>query len=144
MPAAGATIANAAGRPNANGTPWSTAVIQPPIGAYVQDALHPNGDTNYIGCNPATSYETNILGESDTNPFQTSAPQPNWLVNVNDNATWGGKAQLVKNGATALVPGDKVTIASGVATKDNSTGTHNVFATVPANYFFWAVNAAAI
>lgn len=143
MPAAGATIANAAGRPNANGTPWSAAVIQPPIGAYVQDAARPNGSSNYIGCNPATSFATNILGESDTNPFQTSAPQPDWLVPVNDNATDGGKAQLVKNGATALVPGDKVTIAAGVATKDNATGTHNVFATVPANYFFWAVDAAA-
>ena len=142
MPAAGANIANAAGRPNSNGTPWSTAVIQHPIGAYVQDALHPNGDTNYIGCNPAVSYETNILGESDTNPFQTSAPQPNWLVLVNDNAAAGGKAQLVKNGAVALVPGDKVNVAAGVATKDNATGAHNVFANVPANYFFWAVDAA--
>ena len=143
MPAAGATIANAAGRPNANGTPWSAAVVQQPIGEYVRDQTRPNGDTNYIGCNPATSFATNILGESDTNPFQTAAPQPDWLVNVNDNATWGGKAQLVKNGATALVPSDKVTIAAGVATKDNTTGTHNVFATVPANYFFWAVDAAA-
>lgn len=143
MPAAGANIANAAGRPIQAGTPWTASVIQQPIGEYVQDALHPNGSTNYIGCNPATSYATNILGESDTNPFQTSAPQPDWLVPVNDNAADGGKAQLVKNGAVALVPGDKVTVAAGVATKDNATGTHNVFANVPANYFFWAVDAAA-
>jgi hypothetical protein len=142
MPAAGANIANAQGRPNANGTASSTLVVQPSIGAYVQDALAPAADTNYIGVNTKTAYATNVLGESDTDPFATSAPQPDWLVPVDDNAATGGKAQLVKNGATALVPTDKVTISAGVATKDNSTGTHNVFATVPANYFFWAVAAA--
>ena len=128
MPAAGANIA--------------AAGVQPPIGLYVQDALAPAANTNYIGVNTKVAYATNPVSESDTNPFATSAPQPDWIVPVDDNPATGGTAQLVKNGATALVPTDKVTISAGVATKDNSTGTHNVFANVPANYFFWAVTAA--
>jgi hypothetical protein len=142
MPQAGANIANATGRPNSGGTAWSTRVYQDPIGAHVQNAAKPEAETNYIGANPRTAYATNPVSESDTNPFATTAPQPNWLVPSNDNPAIGGTMQLVKNGATALVPTDKVTIAAGVATKDNASGTHTVFATVPANYFFWAVTTA--
>jgi hypothetical protein len=138
---AGANIANAAGAPASGGSAWTSAVIQFPLGGYVQDALDPAADTNYIGVDVGTSYEHNVLAEGQISPTEP-APQPNWLVPVDDNPARGGTAQWVKNGATALIPGDKVTVALGAATKDNSTGTHNVFATVPANYFFWAVTAA--
>lgn len=126
----------------AAGAEIGTTGVQPPIGAYVQDALAPAGNTNYIGVNTGVAYEHNVLAQGTIFPTE-SAPQPDWLAPVDDNAATGGTAQWVKNGATALVPGDKVTIAAGVATKDNATGTHNVFANVPANYFFWAVTAAA-
>ena len=100
---------------------------QPPIGEYVQDTAHPNGDTNFIGCNPEVGYASN-----PGIPIATECP-------VNS-----GSAQTTK-GATfcsineVLIPTDKVTISDGVATKDNSTGTHNVLADVPADGFFWAV-----
>ena len=98
-----------------------------PIGAYVQDALHPTAENDYAGINADVSYVTNVLGEAIG--FTAYGTQ---------GAVRGKTAQWVQNGATALVPTDKVTIAAGVATKDNSTGTHTVFATVPANAFFWA------
>lgn len=120
------------------GSTIGIAGVQPVIGMYVQDALFPRANTNYIGVNPRTAYANNVLGQGNTNPFLTSAPQPDWIVPMDDNAVTGGTGQWVKNGATALVSGDKVTIAAGVATKDNSTGTHNVFAKVAANEFFWA------
>ena len=122
---AGATIANA-------GTG-----VQPVIGAYVQDSIFPRANTNYIGVNPKVAYNDNVLGQGQTNPFLTSPPQPNWIVPMDDNAVTGGVGQWVKS-ASALVPGDKVTIASGTATKDNAAGTHNVFATVAIGQFFWA------
>jgi hypothetical protein len=116
--------------------------VQPPIGLYVQDATEPAGNTNYVGVNTALSYATDVLGIAGPAGVSTAAPQPDWIVPMDDNAATGGTGQWTKNGAVALVPTDKVTIASGVATKDNATGTHNVFAAVPANYFFWAVTAA--
>jgi hypothetical protein len=122
--------------------PVAVPVNQPAIGAYVQDALFPAADTNYLGLNPRLAYPTNVLGESNTVPFETSAVQPNWISPADDNAATGGVAQWVKNGITALIPGDKVDIAAGIATKNIATGTHNVFANVPANYFFWAVAVA--
>ena len=111
--------------------------VQPVIGTYVQDSLDPRANTNYIGVNVLTAYEHNVLAQGTISPTEP-APQPNWIVPMDDNAVTGGLGQWVKNGATALVPGDKVTITAGAAAKDNAAGTHNVFATVPANYFFWA------
>jgi hypothetical protein len=122
--------------------PVAVPVNQPPIGLYVQDALFPAANTNYNGLNPRQAYATNVLAEGNTAPFETVAPQPNWTSPTDDDAVTGGIGQWVKNGITALVPGDKVDIAAGVATKNIATGTHNVFATVPANYFFWAITVA--
>lgn len=119
------------------GSTIGIAGVQPVIGAYVQDSLEPRANTNYIGVNVKTAYNDNVLGQGQTAPWQTSAPQPDWIVPMDDNAATGGLGQWVKS-ASALVPGDKVTIAAGVATKDNSTGTHNVFATVAVGQFFWA------
>lgn len=119
------------------GSTIGVAGVQPVIGAYVQNSLDPRANTNYIGVNVKTAYNDNVLGEGQTVPWQTSAPQPNWIVPMDDNAVTGGLGQWVKS-ASALVPGDKVTIAAGLATKDNAAGTHNVFATVAVGQFFWA------
>jgi hypothetical protein len=100
---------------------------QPPIGAYVQDTVHPNGDTNFIGCNPEIGYAAN-----PGIPIATTCP-------VNSGSAQTTKNAVFCSSAVVLVPTDKVTISSGVATKDNSTGTHNVLANVPAAGFFWAV-----
>jgi hypothetical protein len=134
---AGANIANAVAGgityPAGGATPPVVPAWQPAIGAYVQDALEPAADTNYIGVDVTQACDTNVLAEDYVG---------GWTAPVDDNAATGGKAQWVK-ASDALVPGDKVVIAAGVSTKDNTTGTHNVFATVAANHFFWAVDAAA-
>jgi hypothetical protein len=116
--------------------------VQPPIGAYVQDAVDPSANTNYIGVDVGSAYDTDVLGIAGPAGVSTEAPQPDWIVPVNDNAATGGTAQWVKS-ASVLVPTDKVVIALGVATKDNATGTHNVFAKVAVGQFFWAVDAAS-
>ena len=131
--AAGANIANAAGRPVFAGTPWSAAVIQDPLGAYVRDSLWPTVNTNYIGGGVKQAWTiptTDPMGASNV---------PDWIIPFNYLAAAGGLGQWVKNSATALIPTDRVNIVSGVATK-NATGTHDVFATVAANQFFWAVS----
>ena len=135
---AGANIANAVAGgiqyPAGGSTPPVVPAWQPTIGAYVRDALEPAADTNYIGVDVTLAWDRNFLAED----FAAG-----WTAPVDDNATRGGKAAFVQNGAVALVPTDKVTISAGIATKDNATGTHTVFATVGANQFFWAVDAAA-
>jgi hypothetical protein len=116
--------------------------VQPAIGAYVQDADDPSADTNYVGVDVGAAYATDVLGIAGPAGISTAAPQPDWIVPVNDNAATGGTAQWVKS-ASALIPTDKVGIVAGIATKDNATGTHNVFATVAVGQFFWAVTAAS-
>jgi len=114
------------------GAQIGTTGQQPVIGVYVQDALDPTANTNYAGVNAHVAWDTNVIEEDYAAGF--TAP-------VNDNVATGGIAQWVKS-ASALIPTDKVAIASGIATLDNSTGTHNVFATVAIDQFFWAVEIA--
>jgi hypothetical protein len=145
MPAAGANIANATGRPDSGGSAWSSSVVQDPIGAYVESPLENriSASTNYIGMNSLSKYATNILGESDTNPFQTSAPQPDWIVPDNDNDVAGGTSQWVKAAGTIAEAGT-CTVAAGVATA--GAGTYSCYAKggVVAGEFFWAVLTADV
>jgi hypothetical protein len=117
-----------------SGTPGAeiaTTGTQPPIGAFVQDTVHPNGATGFIGCNPEIAYDTNEMNI----PLATvcSTDYGTALTST------GSKDAVYCSSAVVLVPTDKVTVSAGVATKDNSTGTHLVFANVPAAGFFWAV-----
>jgi hypothetical protein len=134
---AGANIANAVAGgivyPAGGASSPVVPAWQPVIGAYVQDALEPAADTNYIGVDVTQVWDRNFLAED----YVTG-----WTAPVDDNAATGGKASFVLS-ASALVPTDKVTIAAGVATLDNLTGTHTVFATVAAGQYFWAVDAAS-
>ena len=115
------------------GSTIGVAGVQPSIGLYVQDATHPNGETNYIGCNPLKAYDTDVLGQwSATEAF--TCP-------TNEEAATGGVGTWVKSAST-LVPTDKVTIADGVATKDNSTGTHTVFCNAVLGQFLWVLDVA--
>ena len=113
------------------GAQIAAAGVQPPIGAFVQDAVHPNGATNFIGCNPEIAYVSNeagiVIGSGCETNYGTAL------------TSTGSKAATYCSSAVVLIPTDKVTISSGVATKDNSTGTHTVFADVPAGGYFWAV-----
>lgn len=101
----------------------------PPIGAYVQDATHPNGITNFIGCNPEIAYKTDQgIALAFTCP-------------TNEEAATGGVGVWVKSAST-LIPTDKVAIVDGVATKDNTTGTHTVFTNAVANDYLWVLDVA--
>lgn len=105
---------------------------QPPIGLYVQDATEPTTSTNFIGVDTGTAYETNVLGMDVGTPV---APPGTQGVTLNSKfLQW---CQLDTSGP--LIPTDKVSITAGIATKDNTTGTHTCFADVPNSYFFWAV-----
>ena len=102
MATAGANIANAAGRPDTAGNPWTAAVIQFPIGAYVEAPTETRfaADTNYIGYNSNVKYVTNTLGQGSVAVGPTIAPQPDWVVPNNDNDARGGTAQWVRAAGT--------------------------------------------
>ena len=104
------------------------AGTQPPISTYVQDTLAPVGDTNCIGCNPKTGYVTNAFGGA----VGFISPCDRGTTQTDKDAVWASSAVV-------LIPTDKVTLVAGVATTDNATGTHTVFANVPAGGYFWAV-----
>jgi hypothetical protein len=106
-----------------------TSGSQTPIGEYVQDTEAPSADTNYDGVNVEAVYDTNVLEEDYV---------AGWTCPTNQAAATGGVAQWVIS-ASDLIPTDKVAIVAGVATLDNATGTHTVFATVAPDQFFWAV-----
>lgn len=117
-----------------SGTPGAEIAntgVQPPIGAFVRDTLHPNGATGYIGCNPEIAYATNEEGINLATVCST-----NYGTALTST---GSKDAVYCSSAVVLIPTDKVTIVAGVATKDNASGTHTVFANVPAGGFFWAV-----
>ncbi len=141
MAVAGANIANAAGRPDSAGTPWSSAVIQDPIGAYVEAPTETKfaAATNYIGFNSAAKYTTNALGQGSV-AVPTVAPQPDWFAPVNDNdallpATSG--AQWVRATGTIAANGT-CTVVAGAATAGAGTFECNVPGGVSAGDFFWA------
>jgi hypothetical protein len=144
MPApAGANIANAAGRPDSGGTPWSSAVIQDPIGAYVEAPTEDriSANTNYIGMNSKLAYVTNKLGQGSVAVGPTIAPQPDWIVPDNDNDVAGGTSQWVRAAGTIAENGT-CTVTAGAATA--GAGTYSCYVTggVVAGDFFWAVLTA--
>ena len=100
----------------------------PNIGAFVQDATHPNGATDFAGCNPEIGYDRNALGCDIGFVCPTNAG----VGQLSASAIWG-------HTTVALVPTDKVTIASGEFTKDNAAGTHTIYANIPAGGYGWAV-----
>lgn len=112
---------------------------QGPIATYVQDVgtlgvAGPESTVNYIGTNGNTAYDSNVIGEAVAGPF---------TVPANDAAAAGKVAQWVTNTALLAAGTTKVTIAAGVVTADNATGTHAIFIAIPAaglaaNKFFWA------
>lgn len=114
------------------GAAIGVAEVVPAIGGYVQDALAPCADTNYIGVNTAVAYKSNVLGED----FATGFTCPS-----NEEAATGGVAVWVES-ASVLIPTDKVAIVDGVATKDNSTGTHTVFCNAEVGDYLWVVDVA--
>jgi hypothetical protein len=139
---AGANIANAAGRPNSGGTAWSAAVIQDPIGAYVEaptETAHA-ANTNYVGYGSKSAYKTNVLGQGSV-VIPTIAPQPDWIVPNNDNDAAGGTGQWVRAVGTIAANGT-CTIAAGAATAGAGAYECNVVGGVVAGDFFWANTVA--
>jgi len=140
---AGSNIANAQGRPDTGGTPWTTAVIQFPIGDYVEAPTEDRiaADTNYIGFNSKLGYVTNTLGQGSVAVGPTIAPQPDWIVPDNDNDVRGGTSQWVRAAGTIAENGT-CTVAAGAATA--GAGTYSCYVTggVVAGDFFWAVVTA--
>ena len=126
----GANIANSvlggipipAGGTGTSGGSTSPTVpnAQQSMGDYVQDALAPTGDDNYIGVNTSVAWKTNMLGEDITNVVRTT----NLFDFINDNATRGGKAVYAKAAGTIALDGRcNITAATGVMTA-NGTGTY--------------------
>lgn len=140
---AGSNIANAEGRPDEAGTPWTTDVIQYPIGPYVEAPSESNlaADTNYVGYNPKLKYKTNVLAEGEIFVDPTVAPQPDWIVPDNDNDVRGGTSQFVRAAGTIAENGT-CTVTLGEATA--GAGTYSCYVTggVVAGDFFWAVLTA--
>ena len=139
---AGATIANAAGAPLQNGTPWSAAVQQPRIGAYVEASLEDRlaADTPFIGFSSKVKYTTNVLGEGSI-AIPTIAPQPNFTCPDNDNDAAGGLSQWVRAAGTIAENGT-CTVTAGAATAGAGTYSCYVPGGVVAGDFFWAVLTA--
>ena len=102
-----------------------TSGSQPAIGAYVQDAAAPNANTNFIGINPTRVYATNEIGQA----IGFTSP-------ANFASATGKTAQWVQAG-DAIVAGDDVTIAAGVTTVDNVSGTHTAFAAAEIGEYLW-------
>jgi hypothetical protein len=141
MAVAGANIANAAGRPDKDSpyNPWTSAVIQFPLGPYVEgnsETQHA-ADTNYIGYNSHVKYGTNVLGQGSVAVGPTIAPQPNWVVPNNDNDVRGGTGQWVRAAGTIAANGT-CTVTAGAATAGAGTYECNVPGGVVAGDFFWA------
>jgi hypothetical protein len=144
MAVAGATIANAAGRPTKDTpyTPWSAAVIQNPIGAYVEAPTETRfaASTNYIGYQSNRAYKSNVLGQGNISATPNAAPQPDWQVPNNDNDAWPTAAQGAQwvRAAGTIAEGATCTVAAGAATSGAGTFECNVVGGVVANDFFWA------
>lgn len=126
---------------------------------YVQDTAHPNGMTNYDGCNPEIAIAPTLdVNASKPGTSVWLAPgdwsaSPMFTCPVNSSANLSASALRLATlvyTTVALVPTDQVTIANGIATKDNTTGTHDVNCTITAadlaanggKMYFWAVAEA--
>ncbi len=140
---AGANIANAAGRPASNGTPWSAAVIQGPIGGYVEAPLETKvaANTNYLGLNSWSKQGSNTLGQGSIVTGPTIPPQPDWIVPDNDNDVAGGTSQWVRAAGT-IAQDATCTVAAGAATAGAGAYSCYVRGGVVAGDFFWAVLTA--
>lgn len=136
---AGANIANAAGRPASNGTPWSAAVIQAPIGGYVEAPLETKvaANTNYLGLNSWSKQGSNTLGQGSIVTGPTIPPQPDWIVPDNHDDVAGGTSQWVRAAGTIAERGT-CTVAAGAATAGAGTYVCNVKGGVVDGDFFWA------
>jgi hypothetical protein len=102
---------------------------QPPIGAYVQDALFPTGNTNYTGVNTTTAWDTNVIEEDNVAGFV--APVTSDVAS--SDATW------VQAGGT-IAEGGAFDIVAGV-TAAGTTHECFVIGGVVADQWFWAVLA---
>lgn len=142
---AGANIANAAGRPASNGTPWSAAVIQDPIGGYVEAPLETKvaANTNYLGLNSWSKQGSNTLGQGSIVTGPTIPPQPDWIVPDNDNDVAGGTSQWVRAAGT-IAQDATCTVAAGAATAGAGAYSCYVRGGVVAGDFFWAVLTADV
>jgi len=142
---AGSNIANAAGRPDADSpyNPWTSAVVQFPIGPYVEAPTEDRitADTNYMGMNSKVAYKTNVLAEGGIFQTPTIPPQPDWIVPDNDNDARGGTSQWVRAAGTIAENGT-CTVAAGAATAGAGTFSCYVTGGVVAGDFFWAVVTA--
>jgi len=142
---AGSNIANAAGRPDPDTpyNPWTSAVVQFPIGDYVEAPTEDRiaADTNYMGFNSKLAYKTNVLAQGSIAVGPTIAPQPDWIVPDNDNDVRGGTSQWVRAAGTIAENGT-CTVTAGAATA--GAGTYSCYVTggVVAGDFFWAVVTA--
>lgn len=111
------------------GATIATGAVQPAVGVYVQDALNPSADTNYVGVNTSKAWKTNVIEEDYA---------AGWIAPVNDNPATGGTAAWVK--AAGIIAKDgRCNIVAGVATA-NASGTNIclVEGGVVADDFFWA------
>jgi hypothetical protein len=111
-----------AGGTGTSGGSAPTTVLnkQGPIGAYVQDALNPSGDTNYVGVNTGIAFKTNVLEEDITNVDRTT----NFTAYINDDAAEGDVAVWAKAAGTIAKDGRcEITAATGVMTS-NASGTY--------------------
>jgi hypothetical protein len=140
---AGANIANAAGRPNSGGAAWSSAVIQDPLGGYVEAPLETKiaANTNYVGLNSWSKQGSNTLGQGSVVTGPTIAPQPDWIVPDNDNDVAGGTSQWVRAAGT-IAQDATCTVTAGAATAGAGTYSCYVRGGVVAGDFFWAVLTA--
>jgi len=143
MGVAGANIANATGRPTSAGSAWSSAVIQDPLGGYVEAPTESkiSANTNYIGLNSVAGYKNNVLGQGSVVTGPTIAPQPDWIVPDNDNDVAGGTSQWVRAAGTIAENGT-CTVTAGAATAGAGTYSCYVKGGVVAGDFFWAVLTA--
>jgi len=141
MAVAGANIANAAGRPDSAGNPWTSRVIQDPIGAYVEAPTETRfaAATNYIGFQNKRAYKTNVLAQGSI-ASTTTPPQPDWQVPTNDNDALGTAAQGAQwvRAAGTIAENATCTVTAGAATAGAGTFECNVTGGVVAGDFFWA------
>jgi hypothetical protein len=140
---AGANIANASGRPNSGGAAWSSAVIQDPLGGYVEAPLETKiaANTNYVGLNSWSKQGSNTLGQGSVVTNPTIPPQPDWIVPDNDNDVAGGTSQWVRAAGT-IAQDATCTVTAGAATAGAGTYSCYVRGGVVAGDFFWAVLTA--
>ena len=122
------------------GSQIGVAGIIPAIGEYVQDVTRPNGQTDFLGCNPAIGY---TAAEGNEEAFVVG-----YSCDVNSAAAGTGlglypatyKVAIYCSIGVAIVPGNRVDVTAGVATLNNATGAYNVFCTLASpGGFFWAV-----